>query len=271
MKVFWKLLFFTVCGAWPACATELTVFAGSASLPPLEEAAKLYKDQTGINVILHFGGSGIMLNQIRLTGAGDIYIPGSPDFMIKARHLNLVEPLEIIIAYLFPAIVVPEGNPAGIRGLRDLSRPGLRIGIADPEGVCVGLYAVELLIYNHLLEAVSPNLVGMVESCAKTASLVSMGQVDAVLGWREFRGWNSALSEIFLPAPEEVPRIAYIPAAIVASSRQKPAARAFIDFLSGPYGRSIFERWGYITSEKEIRFLAPNARIGGEFQLPEGW
>lgn len=252
-------------------SAELTVFAGSASQPPLEELAESYRQQTGVEVIIHFGGSGAMLNQIQLTGRGDIYIPGSPDFMLKARQLGLVEPQEQILAFLLPAIVVPKGNPADIQQLSDLTRPGLRVGLADPEGVCVGLYAIELLAYNQLLETVGKNLVGMVESCAKVAALIPLRQVDAVLGWREFGSWSPRTSEVILLEPDQIPRIAYIPGALVKSGRQQTLARGFLEFISGPVGNRVFEKWGYITSEATIRRLAPKARLGGEYQLPESW
>lgn len=254
-----------------APADEITVFAGSASQPPLEELAATWQQQTGNRVILHFGGSGTMLNQIRLTGAGDIYIPGSPDFLSKAQRFQLLDADAKILAYLLPAIIVPKGNPAKISGLNDLARPGLRVGMADPEGVCVGLYGVELLAFNHLLEKVRPNLVGMVESCAKAAAMIPLGQVDAVLGWREFGNWNPAASEVILLQPAQIPRIAYIPAAVIRTSTRKRAAGDFLRFLTGPEGAAVFARWGYITDEAEIRRLAPRAKLGGEYLLPGSW
>ena len=72
-------------------AEPVVVFAGSASQPPLEAAAEIFQAKTGIPVTLYLGGSGSMLNQIRLTGQGDLYIPGSPDFMDKARDFGLVD------------------------------------------------------------------------------------------------------------------------------------------------------------------------------------
>jgi ABC-type molybdate transport system substrate-binding protein len=39
-------------------ADSLLVFAGAASKPPTEEAAKLYEQTTGVKVELVFGGSG---------------------------------------------------------------------------------------------------------------------------------------------------------------------------------------------------------------------
>jgi molybdate transport system substrate-binding protein len=247
------------------------VFAGSASQPPLEEAARMFEEQTGIRIVLQFGGSGAMLSQIRLTGQGDLYIPGSPDYLEKAVELQLVEGEAVILAYLVPAIIVPKGNPKRINGLDDLARTDLRVGIADPDGVCVGLYAVEILDANRLMARVRPNLHGMVESCAKVASMVPLGTADAVLGWREFAAWNPDAMEAVLLAPEQVPRLAYVPAIKVRGTRNPQGAEEFVRFLRSPAGQALFEKWGYFTRKADVRPLAPMAGIGGVYPLSEGW
>lgn len=260
--------------AWPMpvkAAQPVVVFAGSASQPPLEEAAERFREETGTPVILHLGGSGAMLNQIRLTGQGDLYIPGSPDYMEKAEEFDLVAGEPATIAYLVPALIVAKGNPKKVSGLSDLDRPGLRVGLADPDGVCVGLYAVEILEANQLTERVRPNLKGMVESCAKAASMIPLNLVDAVIGWREFASWNPAALEAVLLKPEEIPRLATIPAAPLKQSRNRQGAEAFVAFLQSEQGRAIFQKWGYLTGEADARAFAPQARIGGLYTLPEGW
>jgi molybdate transport system substrate-binding protein len=73
-------------------------------------------------VLLHFGGSGAMLSQLSLTGRGDLYLPGSSDFMLRAREQGKVEPeTEVRLAYLLPALLVAKGNPKQLHGLADLA------------------------------------------------------------------------------------------------------------------------------------------------------
>ncbi len=260
--------------SWPVSGlaqSPLVIFAGSAAQPPLEAAAAAFRAKTGTPVILHLGGSGAMLNQIRLTGRGDLYLPGSPDYMEKAREFDLVEEDETIIAFLVPAIIVAQGNPQRITGLQDLDRPGLRIGLADPDGVCVGLYAVEILEANGLTERLRPHVRGMVESCAKAAAMIPLKLVDAVIGWREFAAWNPAAMDAVPLAPSEIPRLAYLPAAVLRHAENPQGAKAFIAFLASAEGRAIFQKWGYLTEERAARTFAPEARLGGHYLLPEGW
>ena len=257
------------------CALEkqksITAFCGSASKPAMEKAARIFEEETGIKVILNFSGSGTMLSQMKLSGSGDLYIPGSPDYMDMAEEAGVVDSKSIkIISYLVPAILVQQGNPENIRNLSDLTRSGIEIGIGNPETVCVGLYAYEIFEYNGLLEEIEPNIVTHAESCSKTATLVALKSVDAILCWRVFSEWHDTIDVVYLE-PQQIPRISYIPGAISSFAEDRESAREFLDFLASSRGQEIFNSWGYIATEEAAREYAPDAEIGGEYELPEGY
>ena len=256
-----------------AAPRSLEVFAGSASKPAVQDLAAAFEERTRARVHVHFGGSGALLSQMQLARRGDVYLPGSSDFMELAKRRELVDPVtEVRLFYLVPAIAVARGNPEGIRSLEDLARPGLRVGIARPETVCVGLYGVEALERSGLAERVRPNIVNWAESCEKTAQMLSLGLVDAVLGWDVFDDWDPVRIETVPYPPERVPRIGYAPAAVSVFAREPDLARQFLALLSGPEGKEAFRRHGYLASLEEARALArPDTPVGGEFPLPAGW
>lgn len=256
------------------CGTEerktITAFVGSASKPAMEEAAQAFEEKTGIKVYLNFGGSGTMLSQMKMSRSGDLYIPGSPDYMVMAERDGVVESESVnIVSYLVPAILVQDSNPSNIQSILDLAQPGIEVGIGDPESVCVGLYAYEILDYNNLEKEIAGNIVTYAESCSKTASLVALGSVDAILGWRVFSEWQPEAIDVVYLAPEQIPRLSYIPGAVSTLTEDRASAQEFLDFLTSPEGEQIFSRWGYIATESEARKFAPDAQIGGEYKLPE--
>jgi molybdate transport system substrate-binding protein len=259
-----------------ASPQSLLIFAGAASKPPTEEVARVFGHKANVQVRLTFGGSGFVLSQMKLSGRGDVYFPGSSDFMVKAQREKLVFPeTERIVTYLVPAINVQKGNPRNIHSLRDLLKPGLRLAIADPEGVCVGTYAVEVVEKNLRAEErdqFRKNLVTTVESCEKTANIISLKGVDAVIGWRVFQSWDPDRIETLLFKPEEIPRIGYIPAAVSAFTRNRALAEDFVRFLTQTEAREIFRRHGYLMDVGEARrYALPETPVGGEYVLPGSW
>ena len=251
---------------------SIAVFAGSASKPAMEEAARAFEEETGIKVYLTFGGSGTILSQLIIAREGDLYIPGSPDYMLKAKNEGIIHPDSIIrIAFLVPAILVQESNPENIQSLADLAKPGIEVGIGAPETVCVGLYAYEILEHNGLIDDIKEagTIVTHAESCSKTASLIALKSLDAVLGWRVFSEWHPDSIDIVYLQPDQLTRLAYIPGAISTFAKDEESAQRFLDFLVSAEGQQIFSEWGYITTEDEARQYAPNAEIGGEYKLPD--
>lgn len=255
---------------------KLLVFSGAASKPPTEEAAALYEKKTGIKVELIFGGSGYVLSQMKLSKQGDIYFPGSSDYMEVAKREGDVFPeTEKVIVYLVPAINVQKGNPHHIKTLADLIRPGLKVAIANPEGVCVGAYAVEIIEKNLNPDQKAlfrKNLINYTGSCEKTATAISLKQADAVMGWRVFQYWDPERIETIPLNPAQIPRIGYIPIAVSTFTKNRNAAQAFIDFLLSPEGRAVFAKYHYFaTPEDACSWIGVKKPVGGEYTVPAEW
>ncbi len=257
-------------------ASRLLLFAGAASKPATEEVIQLFQKRIGISIDATFGGSGFVLSQMKLAKKGDLYFPGSSDFMEKAKKEGLVFPeTEKIVVYLIPAINVQKGNPKKIFTLRDLTREGIRVAIANPEIVCVGAYAVEIIEKNLTpdeKERLKRNLVNYTESCEKTANAISLKAVDAVIGWRVFQYWDPERIETIYLKPEEIPRIGYLPIAISKFTQDRTSAQKFINFLLSQEGKNIFRKYHYLMDLREAYgFTKPQTPVGGEYALPLEW
>lgn len=257
-------------------AQELLIFAGAASKPPTEEIIHAFEKKTGVRVSITFGGSGFVLSQMTLAQRGDIYFPGSSDYMETAKKKGLVLPeSERHVVFLVPAINVQKGNPQGITSLRDLTKPGVRVAIANPETVCVGLYAVEIIEKNFSLQdkaAFRNNLVNYTESCEKTATAISLKAVDAVIGWGVFQYWDPDRIETIPLKKNEIPRIGYIPIAISKFTENRVLAQKFIDFIMSEEGKASFRKYHYFaTPEEAMAWVGEKKPVGGEYRVPHEW
>ncbi len=251
---------------------SIDVFAGSASLPPLNEIATLFTKETGIEVRRIYGGSGTVLSEMILSKRGDIYLPGSPDFMDIAIAKGVVKACDVkIIAYLVPAIIVQKSNPKNIKGLQDLLRDDVTFAIGDPRSVCVGLYAAEILEKSELATLARKKIKTYGESCEKTANLISMKAVDAVIGWDVFEKWNPDSSQSIKIDSAFLKRAAYIPVALSNYSSNPEDAIRFLNFISSAKGKEIYKKYGYITEPGELKNIYGNISIGGNYKINEIW
>jgi molybdate transport system substrate-binding protein len=252
------------------------MFAGSASKPPTEEAIKTFEEKTGIKVEAVYGGSGKVLSQMKLAKEGDLYFPGSSDYMEKAKKDgNVISETEKHIAYLVPAINVQAGNPKNIQTLADLTKPGIKLAIANPESVCVGLYAVEIIENDLTAEqktAFKANLLNYTDSCEHTATAISLKQVDAVIGWSVFQDWDKTKIQTIALDKSQIPRVGYIPIAVSSYTKNQAKAQQFIDFLTSAEGQAIFAKYGYYTTpDQAFAYVGETKPVGGEYTLPADW
>jgi molybdate transport system substrate-binding protein len=182
---------------------------------------------------------------------------------------------EKTIVYLVPAINVQKGNPKNVKILKDLTRQGLKVAIANPEGVCVGAYAVEIIEATFTpeeKEAFRKNLINYTESCEKTATAISLKAADAVIGWEVFQYWDPERIETIPLDKSQVIRIGYIPIAVAKFTSNRPLAQSFIDFLLSEEGKSIFRKYHYFMSADEASvWIGEKKPVGGEYVVPKDW
>jgi molybdate transport system substrate-binding protein len=238
-------------GCGPAAGRQpLLIFAGSACKQPLDEAARAFQQRTGIPVTLTYGGSGTLLSQMILAKAGDLFIPASQDFMDTAETRGVVDPgTRRTIAYLLPVIAVQKGNPLAITTLEDLTLPGRRVGIANPDTVVAGALASEILNKAGIWSKTQPNIVVQAKSADDLASILALGQVDAVIGWDVFsQWWPEKVTVIALPAAQ-LTRAGSIVIAISTYTTMRQDAQRFLDFITSAGGQAIFSRNGFQISE----------------------
>ncbi|MGQ9463514.1 MAG: molybdate ABC transporter substrate-binding protein [Candidatus Fervidibacter sp.] len=225
---------------------ELLVFAGAANLPPLTEAAKLYEKRYGVKVRLTFGGSGVVLSQMKLARKGDVYVPGSDDYMEKAVKEGVIDPKSVrVVCWLVPVINVPKGNPKGIKSVKDLIKPGIRVAIAIPGSVCLGDVAKEILEKAGLWEELQPNIVMQAKDCADLAAQIKLGTVDAIIGWDVFAYWYPDTPMEIISFPNDILSIKHIPAGVSVFASDKKEAQRFVNFLASQEGRKYYAKYGY--------------------------
>ena len=256
-------------------AKTLLIYVGVTSKPPVQKLIAIYHKRTGTEINAVYGGSGTLLSQMILTKKGDIYMPASPDFMRLAERKGVVFKGNIKkIAYLVPSLIVPGDNPKNIHSYKDLAKPGIKIVIANPETVPIGVYTAEIIdksLNKTERSKIRENIINYTGSAAKTATAVILHQVDAAFEWKVYSYWKPELIKA-ININRFIRRISYISAGISSFTKNRKAAQRFLNFLSSETSKKMFEKYHIMTNLHEVyKSIDKKVIVGGSYKLPENW
>ena len=224
--------------------TPLFVYAGAAFRPPLEEMGRIFESKYSVPVQFTFTGSNCLLAQIILSQQGDLFLPGEEFYVRLAQKRGYVLKSEII-GYFVSVILVRKGNPKGIRSLKDLARPGIRVGLGDPKACAIGEISEAILRKNGLTEEVHKNIVLRAVTAPDLANALRLGTIDACINWDAIANypWVRPAVEIIEIPPEQSVITAY-PLAILKTTKNREAAEKFLQFALTE-GQKILRKHGF--------------------------
>ena len=234
---------------------ELTIAAAADLQYAMRALIRSFERYSGAHVRLVLGSSGNLTTQIEHGAPFDLFFSADVDHPARLEREKLIEPGSLVRYAVGQLVVyVPKNSTLDFErhGLAALTGPSVRkIAIANPRFAPYGRAAVAALRHAGLYETLEPRLV-LGEDVSQTTQFVVSGNAQAGL---------TALSLMFAPGPRARGRYWVVPAgnyppleqaaAIVARSSEKQLARAFLDFIKTPEGRSIFNHYGFAKPAPE--------------------
>jgi len=228
----------------------LVLYCGAGIRPPAEELADAFGRAHGVTVECDFAGSEVLLSRIKLTRSGDVYLPGDAHYVDLAAKEDLIAESRTI-CYFVPVLLVAKGNPKGIRTLADLSRPGVRVGLGDPEACAIGRKAVKILAKNGIsLEDIAGNVAFRSLTVNELGDKVKLGALDVVIVWDATAAYYADSAEA-IPIPVKDNVISTVPAAVLTTSDNPELARQLMEYLASEQGRSVFAKYHYSVTKPE--------------------
>lgn len=207
----------------PLAGTTLIVFAAASLSEAFGDArALLEREHPGLSVTVSFAGSQLLVAQVRQGAPADLLATADDVSMRALVGDGLVEQ-PVVFARNRLEIVVAPGNPKHISGLTDLSRPGLRVVLADAS-VPAGRYG------RHILEAHGVRVAPVSEplDVKGVVLAVAEGNADAGIVYAtDVAAAGSAVGGVPIPPEDNV--LATYEIAVVRRSAHPAAARAFLE------------------------------------------
>ncbi|MDD2599700.1 MAG: substrate-binding domain-containing protein [Kiritimatiellae bacterium] len=181
-------------------AEEVLVLCGGTMRGVIEAAMARYRTVSEDRVMATYGDSAEMCSQLENTGRGDIYVGHDP-FMPWAEKRGLITAWATV-AYLDNVLAVPKGNPKNIREMRDLARPGLRVGTGDQRYSTSGVMVKEMLARVDYGAAVQSNIVHESKGHSERITSIALGALDAGIVWAPVAKQSSDKVEV-VPLPAD--------------------------------------------------------------------
>lgn len=219
---------------------ELNVFAGASLTEPFKALAKAFEVKyPGVRVKFNFGHI-TLADQINGGAAADVFAIADEPLMKRVVDAgNAAGPR--IFARNRLAIVVAKGNPKGIRGLSDLAKPGLVALLCSPQVPC-GKFGTEAL----QKAGVKAQARSLEEGVNAIVSKVTLGEADAGIVYvTDVEAGGDKIEGVGIPDDHNV--IAGYPITVLTKTRNREAARAWVDFVVSGEGQGILAGYGFMA------------------------
>ena len=200
-------------------------------------------------------GGTITVGNMTWTVKADVYAAGIRGVQAMIRRGYVRAPAVPYVSNDL-TIMVPKGNPAHIRSLADLARPGVRLVMPNPrfEGVARQIQAALAKAGGKRLEeAVYGAKVMSGETILthihhrQTPLWLMQGKADAGVTWKSEALFQeqagNPIAHVSIPAAQNA--TAVYAAGVLKEAPHPRAARAWIEFLQSPQALAIFAHYGF--------------------------
>ena len=223
-------------GEGAAGGGELTVLAAASLTDVFQQLAAPFEEEHDATVTFSFGSSTDLAEQVADGAPGDVLATADEASMQLAEDAGVTSEVETFATNVL-TIVVPTGNPAGIRSLDDLAG-ATWVRCADE--VPCGKVAVSLLD----AAGVTAEPVSLEEDVRATLDKVVSGEADAGLVYAtDAVAAADEVDAVEIPGAEEALTSYY--AATLVQSGDADLAADWVAWLTSEEGRAILEDAGF--------------------------
>jgi molybdate transport system substrate-binding protein len=231
----------------PANAQSTLLVAAAASLQNvLEQLDPVFESaNAGVTVNYTFAASGPLQQQIQQGAPVDVFISAATQQMdtLQTKNLILTDTRRNLLTNRL-VLVVPKDSTLGITGFRQLTNATVkRISVGEPRSVPAGRYAQELFTKLGILDQLRSKFV-YGNSVRSVLGAVESGNSDAGVVYVTDAKISNRVRQV-ATAPKNLHAPIVYPIAVIRSSRQQAAARAYVQFLKSQPAQTIFKTTGF--------------------------
>ncbi len=229
-----------------AAKINLTVSAAISMKDALDEAKQLYTtDNPNVSIAINYGSSGTLQLQIEQGAPVDIFLSAATKQMdaLDTKGLLLGGTRKNLLLNEV-VLIVPRDSSLHISSFQDLARPDVKqIALGEPTTVPAGQYAKDVLMSLGIYDVVNAKAI-LGKDVRQVLTYVETGNVDAGIVYST-DAQSSSKVKVVTTAPAKSHAPIVYPVAVIRDSKNAGAARALLEFLVGPRGRAVFQKYGF--------------------------
>lgn len=228
----------------------LTISAAASLIDALNEIKSAYSNEADdVNITYNFASSGSLQQQIENGAEVDLFISAAQKQMDSLKKNGFVEEQSIknIIGNEL-VLIVPINSDLSVN-FEQLNQDKVKkLGMGEPKSVPAGQYAQQVFNNLNIIEKLKTKVV-YAKNVRTVLTWVEREEVDAGIVYKT-DAKSSKKVKIIAKAPDGSYNPILYPASIINSSKNKLAAKNFLNFLSSDKSKSIFEELGFKLLEK---------------------
>jgi molybdate transport system substrate-binding protein len=226
-------------GSTAPASGNLTVLAASSLTESFTTIGKQFEAANpGSKVTFSFGSSGDLAQQIVQGSPADVFASASPKTMQTVTDGGEATGPQTLATNILE-IATPPGDPAGIEGLNDLTKPGIKLAVCAVSAPC-GVVAQTLFTNNKLTVKPVTEEVDVKSVLAK----VELGSVDAGIVYvTDVKAAGTKVVGVGIPSSQNV-STSY-PIAALNRSKQATLAQAFVAYVLSAPGQAVLKAAGF--------------------------
>jgi molybdate transport system substrate-binding protein len=245
-------------GQSPAVAArfqgQVTIFAAASLTDAFKQAAdELQRDHRGARLVFNFAGSPTLRTQLAQGARADGFASADEPTMEAAQQDGSIAARPVVFAQNRLVVVAPVSDPIAPQSLADLSKPGLKLVLAQ-QNVPVGAYARQALAKmsadptfgSDFNARALRNLVSEETDVKAALAKVQLGEADAAVVYASDITPSVRGSVRTIDIPDRYNVIARYPIAVVKGAANGSGAQFFIDYLVSPAGQNVLKNWGFL-------------------------
>jgi len=237
-------------GCGTRTSPPLRIAAASDLQAALPKLADRFQAKTGIAVVLTFGASGQLSEQIKGGAPFDVFLAANQSFVRDLAGLGLIKPGSVH-PYARGSLVLAVYHELGgkVHSLNDLTNPEVKkIALANPATAPYGKAGKQALERLGLWSALEPKIV-VAESVRQALIYAQEGNAEAALVGRAIAG----VPEIRVVDVDPQLYDPIIQAlGVVAASARSADAEQFAQFVLDEEGQGMLKEFGFTRADREV-------------------